>query len=166
MRKPEGPDHFVCGFAVVTQVLSGMEASIAVVLQKIEEVIALYEVELTRLQRLSRQFIRLPGYCRVQSQYFACVGYTNDQSLAITRCRRKLHTSAADDENASRTLTFNKEHRTLWIGAGVFDTLQNFQRWFGEFAEKSRMTQLADQTILSDLQAVRRAHAVQSSPMA
>src|SRR5262245_18105430 len=113
MREPQRPDHLVGGFACVTEVLSRMEAGIAVFLQEIQEVVAFHEVELAGLQGLSRQFVRLSRICCMQSQDFPRACDPNDQSLPVPRCSRKLYTATADDVNASRTLTLDKQHRTL-----------------------------------------------------
>ena len=57
MRQAERTDHLVGALAVLAQVLRGMETSIGVALQKLQEIIPLHEIQLAGLQRLRRQVV-------------------------------------------------------------------------------------------------------------
>ena len=61
------PDHLVSVLAVLAQMLRRIQARVPVMLQEAEEIIAPDEIELARLQCLTRQFVRFPGNCRMQA---------------------------------------------------------------------------------------------------
>ncbi len=58
MGKPEAAYLLIGALAIFTQVLRGLQAGIAVVLQKLQKIVALYEVELAGLSGFSSDFVR------------------------------------------------------------------------------------------------------------
>jgi hypothetical protein len=58
MGKPKAAYLLIGALAIFTQVLRGLQAGIAVVLQKLQKIVALYEVELAGLSGFSSGFAR------------------------------------------------------------------------------------------------------------
>src|SRR5690348_3723405 len=59
MRQPKRANHVIGMLAIMAEMLSGMEAGITVLLEKLKKVISLDEIQLARLRGLDRHFIRL-----------------------------------------------------------------------------------------------------------
>src|SRR5208283_463331 len=159
VRETERADHFVCGLAILAQVVRGVQAGIGVILQELQEIVALDEIELAWLERFGREFVGLAGNRAMQTENLTGLGNAQDQRLAIARSRGQLYAAGADDINAARRLALHEQYRPLGIRAGVLDLLQVFKGGLGKIAEEAGLTQLADQTIFCDLKPVGRTHA-------
>lgn len=158
VREPQRADHLVSALAILAQVIRRAQARVRVILQKLEEVITLDEVQLTWLQRLGGQLVRLPGYGAVQAQYLTRLRDPQDESFAIARSRGQLHPAAAQNVDSARRLSLDEQHRALRKRAGVLDPVEFLERGFGEIAKKTGMTELANQATFRNLQPVRCAH--------
>jgi len=73
----------ISGLAIAAQVLCRFEASISVLLQEAQKVIAFYKIELTGLSRLGRDLIWGIGDRGVQAQDLAWLDNLKNQRLAV-----------------------------------------------------------------------------------
>src|SRR5689334_332867 len=101
MRQAQGPNQFVSVLAIRTQVLGRMQASVTVLLQEAKKILALDEIQLTGLQSLCGQLVRLAGNCGVQAQNFTGIGNPENECLPVAIGRRKLYPTGANHVNAA-----------------------------------------------------------------
>src|SRR5581483_729141 len=101
---------------LIAELLGDAEADFIVLAQEAHKIVALDEVHLTGIERFGGQFVRLAAHSRAQPEDLAGFGNFEDEHLSIARTDREFHSSFAQQENPARSLSFNKEHRTFWIG--------------------------------------------------
>jgi hypothetical protein len=116
--------------------LGSVERGIRVLFQETQHVVPPHEIQLARLHGFDGQFVRTAGNHRVQAEKFARFGDSNDQRLAIARGSGKLGTSLAKDENSTRALSLDQNHRVLRENGGVFYLVERLDRVVRQVAEK------------------------------
>ena len=110
MRQPERAYQVIGALAVAAKMLGGIQACVCVISQESQEVFTLDKVKLARLKGFCSQLVRLAGDGCVQPQYFASLGYPQDQGMAIPRRSGQLYSPATDDKNPAWRLTFHKQN--------------------------------------------------------
>jgi hypothetical protein len=138
--------------------LRRIQAGIAVVFQETQEIFTPDKIQLAGLQCFACQFVGFARDRGVQAQDFTRPRDAKDQRLPVARGGRQFHPAAADDVDASWGLTFDKQHCTRRLRAGVLDPLEFLKRPLGKVTEKTRLPQLADDAFFGDLDAVGCAH--------
>src|SRR5579862_8179934 len=136
MGQTQRADHLICILAVLAEMLRRIQASISMVLQKAQEVVALDEIQLAWLQRFCGQFVRLARYSCMQAQHFTRLRNPQNERFSIPRGRGKLHAPRANNVSSAGGLSFQKQNRTLRISAGILDFFQIIEGAFWKFAEE------------------------------
>ena len=139
----------------VAELLRHLEASVRVFLQETQEVFSLNKIHLARVDSLGGQLVGLSGYCRAEAEDLSRFGNFEDESFPIRSTNGQLNATFAEDENASRRLALNKQHRSLGIGSCVLDGLKCLESGRIQVTEDPIGTHLTGQTTFNDIESVR-----------
>jgi hypothetical protein len=85
-----------------------------------------------------RQLVPSAGNHRVQAQNFTRLRDSDHQGLALTRGGRELGASLAEDKNAARTLSFDRNHRMFRENRGMFYLVERSMDSWERSQEKLR----------------------------
>src|SRR4029077_16059103 len=135
----------------LAQLFRDLETRVRVIFEEAQEILALDEVDLARVDGLGGQFIGLAGNRSAETQNFAGFGNFQDQGLAVGRTNRELHPPFAEDKYAARGLSFDKQHRSFGISSGVLDGFERLQCGGRQVAENAigRILQVRQLSLMS-----------------
>jgi hypothetical protein len=150
MRESKGANLLVCGLAVAAQMLGSLEAGISMNLQKTEKIVALDEIQLAWLSGFRRDFVRSSGDGSVQTENFARLCDFENQGLAVGGGGGELDAAFAEHIDAARGLALDKQNRACGISGRKFYFFESFEGRFGKSAEKTIVSQLANEAIFNE----------------
>src|SRR5207249_3576713 len=81
--------------------------------------------------------VRISGHAGMKAKYLACLGNAQDESFSVAGSGGELNAPGANNVNATRGLSFHKEHGTLWIAAGVLNLFQILQGILRKIAKEA-----------------------------
>src|SRR6185369_6584350 len=103
-RKAERADLALRGVILLAELLGGVHARLGVRGEEREEVVALDEVQLRRLDRLGGDLVRLAEDRGAGAEDLARLGDLDDQRLPLGRRRRQLRPPAAKNEEDRKSV--------------------------------------------------------------
>src|SRR6185369_1553318 len=101
LRQTEGTDLALRGVILLTELLRGVHACFEMGVEEFQEIVALDEIQLRRLDGLGRDFVWPPEDRGAGAEDFARLRDLDDQRLAFRRGGGQLRPSAAQNEDAS-----------------------------------------------------------------
>ena len=124
--------------------------------EEAEEVLALDEIHLRRLEGFRRGLVGVAGEHGAEAEAFAVLGDARDERLAVDGGDAQLHRAAAEDEDAARRLPLGEQHGAPGIDIRERDGVERQQRSLGQAAEVALRSPLARRAVLEEFEAVGR----------
>ena len=108
--EPNGPHLLIGNVQVLAQQIDDMEASLPVFAKKIQEILALHHGHLGIVEEFGRNLMVGSGKGSTQTEHFTGRSNVQGKALAGFRADGEFSASFAEDEDASRRLSFAEQH--------------------------------------------------------
>ena len=139
---------------LVAELLGHLEASVGVLFQEAQKVLALDEVYLAGIDSLRCQLIGFAGNSGAEPKDFAGFSDLEDHRLAVGGTDGEFHLALAEHENTARDLVLDKQHRALGIGGGILDGFKGLRGGGIKVTKNPVSPHLAGKTAFDDVESV------------
>lgn len=117
-------DAVVGHVQVFAEHIDDLEADVAVLVEKAEQILAVHLGELQRFQSLGSDFVAAAGKGGAQAHELPGVGYAHGHAAAVFCADGKTHTALAQQENAAGDLAFAKQNGASLAGLDLLDVVE------------------------------------------
>src|SRR5690242_6313693 len=135
---------------LVTEGLGGVQSQLAIAFNQLEQGGAVDELYLAGSGCLCRQLAGVAADDRTQALRLSRFGDLQDEHFAFPRSGGMFHSSRAQNESASRQLSFDKQDGAVGISAQVPDCAEGFEYLCRQAAEPLAFPQSAGGTVFDN----------------